>query len=63
MNNRFLGAMICGLSMALLTPVFSGDVFVGVSVPVLLQSIGGILAIVGGCLLLRDAFRQPSKAT
>ena len=56
MNSRVLGAMICGLSMALLAPVFSGDVFVGVSVSVLLQSIGGILAIVGGCLLYRDAF-------
>ena len=63
MNNRVLGVAICGLSIALLAPVFSGDVFVGISVSVLLQSIGGILAIVGGCLLLRDAFRQPGKAT
>ena len=55
--------MICGLSMALFAPVFSGSVFVGVAVPVLLQSIGGILAVVGGGLLLRDAFRQPSKTT
>ena len=63
MNNRILGAIICGLSMALLAPIFSGGVFVGVPVSVLLQLIGGILAIVGGCLLLRDAFRQPNEAT
>ena len=63
MNNRGPVAIICGLSMALFASVFSGSVFVGGAVPVLLQSIGGILAIVGGCLLLRDAFRHPSKPT
>lgn len=46
--------MLCGASLALFAQAISGTAFAGVSIPALLQFIGGMVLFVSGCILLRD---------
>lgn len=51
-QQRLLGLLLCSLSLVLLGPEFSGVALATVSLPVLLQFIGGVGAILAGFILL-----------
>lgn len=50
-QQRLLGLALCSLSLALLSPMFSGVSLATVSFPVLLQFVGGAGAILAGVML------------
>ena len=51
-QQRLLGLLLCSLSLVLLSPEFSGVALATVSLPALLQFVGGAGALLAGFVLL-----------
>jgi uncharacterized membrane protein len=62
MNRNALYASMMGLCLVASSSSFAGPEVAGGSIPVVVRLVGGVVAVVGGAVLLRSAFQQSTRA-